>query len=244
MLAGLAQGFTPPVDVLVAPEATEALQLIADAIQPVTPGRTVVLPGTITVNGPVAQEAHWPELFRLPCRDCGYVFWSRPRRGRLSRTCGDCFEYEARAVDHPRARTVLHQEGFGYRSRRASEPTIFVDAFGVNVLCAHPDCLRSFVASKPNSEYCEAHRRDHRQTLSRLRAEATPKHERYRFRLPQGIEGKPSPVNVADTATGPVAQLRQQEWTRAHNEPELGELAALAERGLLVAERVTDLSGD
>jgi hypothetical protein len=211
-----------PDDDVAAPFVNELHHQIADLLEDAgAPGSAVrVGGGSITC----------PTRIRLPCRQCGHMLVSEYRGGRLRRTCGLCFPYSPAPPEHPRGGLTLSAEGV-YPHRRAGR-TLGVEQHGQDVLCAHPECLALFVATRGDEEYCPEHR-GRREEARRLRSRSgLPKHERFRFRLAPGM-------NSVLYHHGPDAlevRILPGDIRVAQDENELRELAAFLLRGTLTVD--------
>jgi hypothetical protein len=206
-----------------APWTTELHHRIADVLEERdAPGRIVALGR--------GESVQCPTVVRLPCRDCGHMLVSGYRGGHFRRTCGLCFPYSPAAPEHPRGGLTLHVAG-GYPNRRAGS-TLGVEKYGQDVLCAHPECLTLFVATRGDEEYCPEHR-GRREEARRLRSRMSfPKHERFRFCLAPGM-------NSVLYHHGPNAlgvRILPGDIRVARDESELRELAALLLRGTLTVD--------
>ena len=183
------------------------------------PGRTVTVGAGATVT--------CPRTVRLPCKHCGYMFESRYRGGRFRRTCGLCFSYSPAPPQHPRGGVTGYKAGV-YRHRRAGR-TLGVEQYGQDVLCAHPDCLRLFVSTRGDEEYCDEHhgKREH---ARRLRDSLPANHTRFAFTPAPGF-------NRVQYSRGPRSEEviieADQTWT-AVDGAELLTLAAFVAQGSLV----------
>lgn len=219
MLARGQQQAMPEIGAVCTRSGTDAHQKLLDTMKPITVGECR------------ADGLTWPQRFRVPCRNCGTVFWSRVRVGQVAKTCGRCRRYEPRVIAHPRGGVTQMKAG-PYSHRQAGQ-SLGVTEYGTPVVCAHPDCLALFLAVRPNHEYCAEHAQLHPQTLVRLRRDAPPKLERHRFFLAAGVNG-------VQYQHGPLSETVDvpPQGRIARDEQELHVLVQLLRSGALIVERV------
>ena len=129
------------------------------------PGTTVTVRADATIS--------CPRTVRLPCKHCGCMFESRYRGGRFRRTCsGLCYPYSPAPPQHPRGGVTVYAAGMYEHRRRGS--TVGVEKYGQAVLCAYPDCLRLFMSTRGDEQYCADHA-GKREQARRLRRSRPPK---------------------------------------------------------------------
>jgi hypothetical protein len=151
----------------------------------------VVAPWATAVHQAIADRfERWgllgAEPLLLPCPGCGRVFTSRPPR--FARTCGRCKPATSTAEPNPAGSRVMYSAGFypagPYGPRQ-----------GQSVLCAHPDCLTLFLATRSDERYCELHRADRKAAARARQRQPEPKHARVRF---HPLEADPVEISVRD----------------------------------------------
>jgi hypothetical protein len=188
------------------------------------PAGAVVQPWVTLVHQQIANRfASWQLLgdqpLLLPCPGCGRVFTSRPPR--FARACGRCKAYTPSGQANPDGSRVMFSAGFYPAGPHGPSQ-------GQSILCAHPDCVRVFLATSSQRRYCDEHQRD-RKAAARARSRTSQlKHTRVRFYPAARCEQLPS-VSSRDGSEGSV--VVGPDGYQPRDERELLLLAQLAGSG-------------
>ncbi len=141
------------------------------------PADAVVAPWAVAVHQAIADQfERWGllggEPLLLACPGCGRVFTSRPPR--FARKCGRCKPNTPTATRNPAGSRLMFSAVF-YPSGPAGPQQ------GQSVLCAHPDCLTLFLATRSDERYCEQHGADRKAAARAGERVTEAKHRRVRF---------------------------------------------------------------
>ena len=209
-----------PDDEVTVPWATRLHHEIADLLERRdAPGKKVKLEA--------GKKITCPRIVRLTCKHCGWMFESRYRGGRFPRTCGGiCFRNPQKAPRHARGGLTGYTAGM-YTHRRAGS-RLGVEQYGQEVLCSHPDCLRLFMSTRGDEQYCDEHAGKREQARRRRSRRGPAKHLRFLFELAPGVNGaqyshgsnseevRLEPLETLDTVFGFIGQAIAKVATEPH----------------------------